>query len=90
MAKKILLIFLLLFIQISASTKDDIKEKITEILNKLPSTTKTAILIYDPLTQDTVFQKNHTLSMVPASNTKLFTTRYLQRFYTELGLIVYP
>jgi len=74
MAKKILLIFLLLFIQISASTKDDIKEKITEILNKLPSTTKTAILIYDPLTQDTVFQKNHTLSMVPASNTKLFTT----------------
>ncbi len=74
MTKKILLIFLLLIFQISASTKDDIKEKITDVLNKLPSSTTTAILIYDPLTQDTIFHNNHTLSMVPASNTKLFTT----------------
>ena len=74
MIKKILLIFILLVSQISASNKDIIRKRITEVLKKLPSNTTAAILIYDPLTQDTIFHKNHTLSVVPASNTKLFTT----------------
>ncbi|GIK60187.1 MAG: peptidase S13 [Ignavibacteriaceae bacterium] len=33
-----------------------------------------AVMIYNPLTQDTLFSINHTTSMIPASNTKLFTT----------------
>ncbi len=33
-----------------------------------------AIMIYNPLTQDTLVSINHTESMIPASNTKLFTT----------------
>ncbi|MCK7520646.1 MAG: D-alanyl-D-alanine carboxypeptidase [Ignavibacteriales bacterium] len=33
-----------------------------------------AIMIYNPLTQDTIFCINHYESMIPASNTKLFTT----------------
>jgi len=74
MIKKILLIFIFLIAQIPATTKDNIKKRINEVLDRLPSNTTAAILIYDPLTQDTIFQKNHTLSIVPASNTKLFTT----------------
>ena len=32
------------------------------------------MLIYNPILRDTLFQVNHTVSMIPASNTKLFTT----------------
>ena len=74
MIKKILLLFIILVYQISAVNKDDIKKRISGILKEIPSNTTIAILIYDPLTQDTIFQKNHTISLVPASNTKLFTT----------------
>ena len=74
MIKKILLLFIILVYQISAVNKDDIKKRISDILKEIPSNTTIAILIYDPLTQDTIFQKNHTISLVPASNTKLFTT----------------
>ena len=39
-----------------------------------PQVQKMAILIYNPLTQDTLVCINHTETMIPASNTKLFTT----------------
>lgn len=74
MIKKILLLFILLLSQTYGSKKDIIKNKIDEVLAELPSTTNSAILIYNPLNRDTIFQLNHTLSVIPASNTKLFTT----------------
>ena len=74
MIKRILFLIVILLSQVFGSNKDIIKNKIEEVLTKLPSTTNSAILIYNPLTRDTIFQLHHTLSVIPASNTKLFTT----------------
>lgn len=57
-----------------AETPEKIIKEIDDIISGIPSSTKMAILIYDPLTQDTIVCINHTESMIPASNTKLFTT----------------
>jgi serine-type D-Ala-D-Ala carboxypeptidase/endopeptidase (penicillin-binding protein 4) len=51
-----------------------IRERINSFLGRIPSTTKVSILIYNPMDQDTIFSRNHTLPMIPASNTKLFTS----------------
>ncbi|HSD64107.1 MAG TPA: D-alanyl-D-alanine carboxypeptidase/D-alanyl-D-alanine-endopeptidase [Ignavibacteriaceae bacterium] len=69
-------IFVLIFFvsTVYTASRDEIALKINEILNSLPSSTHAAILVFNPLTQDTVFSLNHTESMIPASNTKLFTT----------------
>jgi serine-type D-Ala-D-Ala carboxypeptidase/endopeptidase (penicillin-binding protein 4) len=53
---------------------EKIIQEIDDIISGIPSSTKMAIMIYDPLTQDTLVCINHTESMIPASNTKLFTT----------------
>ena len=71
---KYLLFSFFLAAPVFASSEEEIRNKIDLILSKLPSTTKAGILIYNPLTQDTVYSLNHTASMIPASNTKLFTT----------------
>ncbi|HSW56629.1 MAG TPA: D-alanyl-D-alanine carboxypeptidase/D-alanyl-D-alanine-endopeptidase [Ignavibacteriaceae bacterium] len=57
-----------------AETPEKIIQEIDDIISGIPASTKMAILIYDPLTQDTLVCINHTESMIPASNTKLFTT----------------
>ncbi|RPI73770.1 MAG: D-alanyl-D-alanine carboxypeptidase/D-alanyl-D-alanine-endopeptidase [Ignavibacteriales bacterium] len=57
-----------------SSSKEEIRNKIDLILSKLPPTTKAGIFISNPLTEDTIYSLNHTISMIPASNTKLFTT----------------
>jgi serine-type D-Ala-D-Ala carboxypeptidase/endopeptidase (penicillin-binding protein 4) len=69
-------LFLLIFSlsSISAEAPEKIIKEIDDIISGIPSSTKMAILIYDPLTQDTIVCINHTESMIPASNTKLFTT----------------
>lgn len=74
MIKRILLFSLLCSLELFCSSKDIIKRKIGEVLDNIPPDTKIAILIYNPLTRDTIFSENHTVSMIPASNTKLFTT----------------
>ncbi len=71
---KYLLFSFLIITPILSSSKDEIINKINLILSKLPSSTKAGILIYNPLTEDTIYSLNHTISMIPASNTKLFTT----------------
>jgi D-alanyl-D-alanine carboxypeptidase/D-alanyl-D-alanine-endopeptidase (penicillin-binding protein 4) len=71
--KTILLIFVSCFF-INADSYDDIKTKINNVLNKLLAGTRIGMLIYNPLTRDTIYSINHTESMIPASNTKLFTT----------------
>ena len=74
MMKKIFLILILLSVQIFCASKDEIKNRIKDVLNELPSSTTSAILIYNPLTRDTIFELNSKLPVIPASNTKLFTT----------------
>lgn len=70
------IIFLIIVITVrsfSSGTKD-VQKQISKVLDALASSTKTAILIYNPLTEDTIYSLNPTVSMIPASNTKLFTT----------------
>ena len=74
MIRRLFILLLVCSLEVFCSTKEIIKNKIEDILARIPQDTKTAILIYNPLTQDTIFQRNHTASMIPASNTKLFTT----------------
>lgn len=69
----LLFIFILSFNLFSAS-KEEAKRQIEEILNYIPASTRVGVLIYNPILRDTLFQLNHTQSMIPASNTKLFTT----------------
>ena len=57
-----------------AEEPDKIIKEIDELILDIPAGTKMAIMIYNPLTQDTLVSINHTETMIPASNTKLFTT----------------
>ena len=74
MIRRALFVLLIFTSIISPASKDEIGLQIQRILSKLPSSTHPAILVYNPLTQDTLFKLNSTESMIPASNTKLFTT----------------
>lgn len=65
---------IILSINISATSRDELLTKIRAILTKVPSTTNTSIVIYNPLNQDTILAENLSRSMIPASVTKLFTT----------------
>jgi D-alanyl-D-alanine carboxypeptidase/D-alanyl-D-alanine-endopeptidase (penicillin-binding protein 4) len=69
-----ILIILFFINNVFSTSKEEIALRINEILKVLPPSTHAAILIINPLTQDTVFSLNPTNSMIPASNTKLFTT----------------
>lgn len=69
------IISILVFQQLtSAETPEKILKDISQIISEIPASTKTAIVVYNPLTQDTILSINHTESMIPASNTKLFTS----------------
>jgi D-alanyl-D-alanine carboxypeptidase/D-alanyl-D-alanine-endopeptidase (penicillin-binding protein 4) len=69
-----LILVLLSFSNLHAETPDKIIQQLNDMIQEVPASTKMAIMIYDPLTQDTLVSINHTASMIPASNTKLFTT----------------
>lgn len=72
---KIFLFIIVLLSNISfATSKEEIANKIAEILAGMPPNTSSGILIYNPLTQDTIFALNEYKPMTPASLTKLFTT----------------
>ena len=74
---KFLITFLLIFLvqtKILPQVPDKLINELNNLLAEVPSSTKMAILIYNPLTQDTIKSINHTESMIPASNTKLFTS----------------
>jgi D-alanyl-D-alanine carboxypeptidase/D-alanyl-D-alanine-endopeptidase (penicillin-binding protein 4) len=74
MIKYTVLFLYLLVPPLIATSKEEIKSKIENVLSRLPATTNVGLMIYNPLMQDTIISINHTLSMIPASNTKLFTT----------------
>ncbi len=74
MLKHTIFVLLLFVSTIYSSSKDEIASGINRILSRLPSSTHAAVLVFNPLTQDTIFSLNAARSMIPASNTKLFTT----------------
>jgi serine-type D-Ala-D-Ala carboxypeptidase/endopeptidase (penicillin-binding protein 4) len=53
---------------------DKLSQQIDNLIAEVPASTNMAILIYNPLTQDTITGINPKQTMIPASNTKLFTT----------------
>lgn len=57
-----------------AEIPEKVISKIEELISEAPSGTRTAMMIYNPLTEDTIISINASESMIPASNTKLFTT----------------
>ncbi len=73
-----ILVTVLLFVftqfEILSQVPEELVKKLDEWIAEVPAGTKMAILIYNPLTQDTIVSINHTESMIPASNTKLFTS----------------
>jgi len=81
MIKKIFFISLLFSSFTFGTSKEEIANKIREIISTLPANTISGILIYNPLMQDTVFAMNESIPLTPASLTKLFTTS------TSLGLM---
>jgi len=69
-----LILFLISFSNLYSKSNDEIQSEISKVLDGLPANTDVGILIYNPLLEDTIYSVNHTQSMIPASNTKLFTT----------------
>ena len=67
------LLLLCLFIP-NISLASNLGNRIRNVINTLPNSTKTSVYIVDATTGDKIFQKNTNQSMIPASNTKLFTT----------------
>ncbi|MGB5529506.1 MAG: D-alanyl-D-alanine carboxypeptidase/D-alanyl-D-alanine-endopeptidase [Ignavibacteriaceae bacterium] len=69
-------VFILMFCQciILAEAPEKILKEIDNLISDIPASTRTAIMIYNPLTQDTIISINTTEPMIPASNTKLFTS----------------
>ncbi len=74
MLKRVLLFVLVYCCTAFAGSLEEVLQSIQSVINKLPAGTRTGIMVYNPLTQDTLLRINHTESMIPASNTKLFTT----------------
>lgn len=71
---KLILILTLISSQIFSISREELEKQIEKLLNVIPASTKIGLLIYNPIMRDTLFKVNHTSSMIPASNTKLFTT----------------
>lgn len=74
---KVLTSLILLFFfntLVFAETPEKVLKEINELISEIPAGTKSAIMIYNPLTEDTIISINASATMIPASNTKLFTT----------------
>lgn len=71
--KKLILFIIVLgnFLSGSAQT---IKAEIENILKKVPPQSRYGIVILNPMKEDTLFAHNANVPLIPASNTKLFTT----------------
>jgi D-alanyl-D-alanine carboxypeptidase/D-alanyl-D-alanine-endopeptidase (penicillin-binding protein 4) len=74
--KAFIFVLILFFYQctIPAETPDKILKEIDGLISEIPASTRMAIMIYNPLTEDTLISINPAEPMIPASNTKLFTS----------------
>ena len=70
----ICILILILTGSLFSTSTEKIRSKIQAVIDGLPANTKASILVYRPLTGDTIYSAYHTRSMIPASNVKLFTT----------------
>ncbi|MCB0748141.1 MAG: D-alanyl-D-alanine carboxypeptidase/D-alanyl-D-alanine-endopeptidase [Ignavibacteriae bacterium] len=68
---KTIFIFLLL---VSLSLNAQINSKLQKIISDLPASTNVAISILNAKNGEIILEKNSAIPMIPASNTKLFTT----------------
>jgi len=67
--------FLVLFISISTTfNNQNLIERLQSVVNNIPNSTKSSIYILNANTGEDIYKQNITESMIPASNTKLFTT----------------
>lgn len=71
MLKFIVLYFVFIY---SIYPNSPLKDKINSVINKIPSSTKASIYILNANSGESIYEKNINSSMIPASNTKLFTT----------------
>lgn len=71
---KIIITILFFSLQLIASDREQTQQKISNLLSSLSEKTNAGLLVFNPLTQDTIFSLNSFQTMIPASNTKLFTT----------------
>lgn len=71
---KIIITILFFSLQLIASDREQTQQKIINLLSSLSEKTNAGLLVFNPLTQDTIFSLNSFQTMIPASNTKLFTT----------------
>ena len=71
--KKILIIILFVAFQVQFYAQD-IKNRIEQVLNSIPPSTKVSVIIYDPISAKRLYEKNATLPLIPASNTKIYST----------------
>ena len=69
---KILILYIVCLYSVYPSSP--LKEKINSIISMIPSSTKASIYVINANTGESIFEKNINSSMIPASNTKLFTT----------------
>lgn len=71
--KKLTLLFILLN-ALHPVFAQKLKTEIDNILRKVPLKSNYGILILNPMKEDTLYAHNVTIPLIPASNTKLFTT----------------
>lgn len=74
MYRRLLFILLISFSVSTFATDKALCGKIDQLIAKVPGSTLCGVLVYNPMTKDTVYQLNKLKSMIPASNTKIFTT----------------
>ncbi|HUX60556.1 MAG TPA: D-alanyl-D-alanine carboxypeptidase/D-alanyl-D-alanine-endopeptidase [Ignavibacteriaceae bacterium] len=74
MLRRILLLFLMISSISLCASKEELKKRIESILTRVPHETISAIIVLNPQTQDTIYSDNISDTVIPASNTKLFTT----------------
>ncbi len=65
---------ILLFISLTLFAQEKIKIEIDQILGTEIDNPGFSVFVYDPLTLDTLYAKNISKPLIPASNTKLYTT----------------
>ena len=71
---KKLILFLVVLGSFLPSFAQTIKSEIEKILKKVPSKSRYGIVVLNPMKEDTLFTHNAGVPLIPASNTKLFTT----------------
>lgn len=75
MNRIILILFIAFTSTISFGKKTgDVQSRIDDVLRSIPYGTKYGVMVYNPVTKDTLYSRNILEPIKPASNTKLYTT----------------